>query len=157
MCVNVCNKVICKPADSAVVICCCVACTAGMMGKQTCIGCSASADELLAINDISVDESEDLHKILGPLVEDGPTAALGRAHQQPGTALSPDTNKRQLLQTMKLAAPAIVKLQVWSVTNHCINGCSCYRLFCYMCLLISSCRRQVWHCYLTQCKLASKF
>ncbi|KAL0042877.1 hypothetical protein WJX79_002164, partial [Trebouxia sp. C0005] len=68
-------------------------------------------DDLLLINDISVDESEDLPKILGPLVEEGPLAALGRAHQQPGAAFSPATNKRQLLQTMKLAAPAIVKLQ----------------------------------------------
>ncbi len=72
----------------------------------------AVADDLLLINDISVDESEDLPKILGPLVEEGPLAALGRAHQQPGAAFSPATNKRQLLQTMKLAAPAIVKLQV---------------------------------------------
>lgn len=72
---------------------------------QTVIG------NLMAINDISVDDSEELPKILGPLVEDGPEAALGRAHQQPGNALSPATNKRQLLQTMKLAAPAIVKLQ----------------------------------------------
>ena len=72
----------------------------------------AFADDLLLINDISVDESEDLPKILGPLVEEGPSAALGRAHQQPGAAFSPATNKRQLLQTMKLAAPAIVKLQV---------------------------------------------
>ncbi|DBA76382.1 TPA: hypothetical protein ACH3X1_010090 [Trebouxia sp. C0004] len=68
-------------------------------------------DDLLLINDISVDESEDLPKILGPLVEEGPLAALGRAHQQPNAAFSPATNKRQLLQTMKLAAPAIVKLQ----------------------------------------------
>ena len=75
------------------------------------------AGSLLAINDISVDDSEDLPKILGPLVEDGPEAALGRAHQQPANALSPATNKRQLLQTMKLAAPAIVKLQV------CWSGC----------------------------------
>ncbi len=72
----------------------------------------AVADDLLLINDISVDESEDLPKILGPLVEEGPLAALGRAHQQAGAAFSPATNKRQLLQTMKLAAPAIVKLQV---------------------------------------------
>ena len=70
----------------------------------------------MTINDISVDESEDLPKILGRLVEEGPLAALGRAHQstttQSNPALSPATNKRQLLQTMKLAAPAIVKLQV---------------------------------------------
>lgn len=66
------------------------------------------------INDISVDESEDLPKILGPLAEEGPSAALGRAHQQPNAAFSPVTNKRQLLQTMKLAAPAIIKLQVWA-------------------------------------------
>ncbi len=72
----------------------------------------AVADDLLLINDISVDESEDLPKILGPLVEEGPLAALGRAHQPAGAAFSPATNKRQLLQTMKLAAPAIVKLQV---------------------------------------------
>ena len=75
----------------------------------------------MAINDISVDESEDLPKILGPLVEEGPLAALGRAHQsssQPSNpALSPATNKRQLLQTMKLAAPAIVKLQVWTALH----------------------------------------
>lgn len=74
------------------------------------------ADDLMSINDISVDESEDLPKILGPLVEEGPLAALGRAHQSgshsPKAALSPATNKRVLLQTMKLAAPAIVKLQV---------------------------------------------
>ena len=73
-------------------------------------------DDLMTIDDISVDESEDLPKILGPLVEEGPSAALGRAHQSSShssnTALSPATNKRQLLQTMKLAAPAIVKLQV---------------------------------------------
>lgn len=72
-------------------------------------------DDLMSINDISVDESEDLPKILGPLVEEGPLAALGRAHQSgshsPKAALSPATNKRVLLQTMKLAAPAIVKLQ----------------------------------------------
>ncbi|KAL3153383.1 hypothetical protein ABBQ38_011722 [Trebouxia sp. C0009 RCD-2024] len=72
-------------------------------------------DDLMSINDISVDESEDLPKILGPLVEEGPLAALGRAHRSsshsPTPALSPATNKRVLLQTMKLAAPAIVKLQ----------------------------------------------
>lgn len=77
----------------------------------------AIADDLLLINDISVDESEDLPKILGPLVEEGPLAALGRAHQQAGAAFSPATNKRHLLQTMKLAAPAIVKLQVPSVVK----------------------------------------
>lgn len=71
----------------------------------------------MSINDISVDESEDLPKILGPLVEEGPLAALGRAHQSSShtssaAAVSPETNKRALLQTMKLAAPAIVKLQV---------------------------------------------
>lgn len=75
-----------------------------------------SAEDLMMINDISVDESEDLPKILGPLVEEGPLAALGRAHQSSShpsnAALTPATNKRQLLQTMKLAAPAIVKLQV---------------------------------------------
>ena len=77
---------------------------------------SVLTDELMTINDISVDESEDLPKILGPLVEEGPLAALGRAHQSSShssnAVLSPATNKRQLLQTMKLAAPAIVKLQV---------------------------------------------
>ena len=77
---------------------------------------SAVTDDLMTMNDISVDESEDLPKILGPLVEEGPVAALGRAHQSSShssnTALSPATNRRQLLQTMKLAAPAIVKLQV---------------------------------------------
>lgn len=77
---------------------------------------SVLTDDFMTINDISVDESEDLPKILGPLVEEGPSAALGRAHQSSShssnTALSPATNKRQLLQTMKLAAPAIVKLQV---------------------------------------------
>ena len=77
-----------------------------------------NAGNLMAINDISVDDSEELPKILGPLVEDGPEAALGRAHQQPGNALSPATNKRQLLQTMKLAAPAIVKLQVRQNQNN---------------------------------------
>ena len=77
---------------------------------------SVLTDDLMTINDISVDESEDLPKILGPLVEEGPLAALGRAHQSSShssnTVLSATTNKRQLLQTMKLAAPAIVKLQV---------------------------------------------
>ena len=72
-----------------------------------------SAEDLMMINDISVDESEDLPKILGPLVEEGPLAALGKAHQSSSyPSLTPATNKRQLLQTMKLAAPAIVKLQV---------------------------------------------
>ena len=37
----------------------------------------AVADDLLLINDISVDESEDLPKILGPLVEEGPLAGQG--------------------------------------------------------------------------------
>lgn len=76
----------------------------------------ADAEDLLRINDISVDESEDLPKILGPLAEEGPLAALGRAHQQSDAALSPATSKRRLLQTMKLAAPAIVKLQVHART-----------------------------------------
>ena len=95
----------------------------------------AVADDLLLINDISVDESEDLPKILGPLVEGGPLAALGRAHQQPGAAFSPATNKRQLLQTMKLAAPAIVKLQV--------PPCTCATALTALCQAIRCCTGRV--------------
>ena len=91
----------------------------------------AVADDLLLINDISVDESEDLPKILRPLVEEGPLAALGRAHQQPSAAFSPATNKRQLLQTMKLAAPAIVKLQVPPCTCAAALTVLCQAIRCY--------------------------
>ncbi len=97
------------------------------IGCRACTYLLPVADDLMLINDISVDESEDLPKILGPLVEEGPMAALGRAHQQPSTAFNPAPNKRQLLQTMKLAAPATVKLQVCPCAM-----CHCDDALCYI-------------------------
>lgn len=70
------------------------------------------------MRDISVVESEDLPKILEPLVEAGPQAALGRPSQKGATL---EVHRKQLLQTVKVAAPGIVKLQA--------SPCCMYRLW----------------------------
>ena len=73
-----------------------------------CYNMSAAAGDLMTMHDISVIESEDLPKVLEPLVEAGPQAALGKPTQKGN---SQEADKKQLLQTVKLAAPGIVKLQ----------------------------------------------
>ena len=120
-CRSLCNS------EALILTCICLLLPTSQCYKHTIV---AVADDLLMINDISVDESEDLPKILGPLAEEGPSAALGRAHQQPNAAFSPVTNKRQLLQTMKLAAPAIIKLQVWPL--QLVRLCDAHLLYTYI-------------------------
>ena len=77
-----------------------------LMVVQTAL-CLA-ADDLMTMRDISVSESEDLPKILEPLVDEGPQAALGKAPKQP----TPEAQHKQMLQIVRLTAPGIKKLQV---------------------------------------------
>lgn len=71
------------------------------------------------MRDISVSESEDLPKILAPLIEDGPQAVLGKPTQQTSAGNS-EAQRKQMLQIVKLTAPSIKKLQV----------CACHHLIC---------------------------
>lgn len=70
-----------------------------------------AADDLMTMRDISVSESEDLPKILEPLVDEGPQAALGKAPKQSSQPM-PEAQHKQMLQIVRLTAPGIKKLQV---------------------------------------------
>ena len=72
---------------------------------------SFSADDLMTMRDISVNESEDLPKVLEPLVTEGARAALGKPPQQASQS-DPEAQRKQMLQIVKLTAPGIKKLQV---------------------------------------------
>ena len=88
------------------------------------IGCvCARTGELLALGDISVEESEDLPSILGPLAEDGAPAALGGA-----TALDQGPIDRSLLlAAIEAGAPALQKLRVrpfcYKAVRHAWDAC----------------------------------
>ncbi|CAL8471952.1 g11494 [Coccomyxa elongata] len=63
--------------------------------------------ELLALEDISVEESEDLPRILGPLADDAPAAALGRA----GALEQAPADRDLILAAIEARAPALAKLR----------------------------------------------
>ncbi|EIE23685.1 hypothetical protein COCSUDRAFT_63210 [Coccomyxa subellipsoidea C-169] len=63
--------------------------------------------ELLALRDISVEESEDLPRILGPLADDAAAAALGRS----GALDQPPPHRDALLAAIEAGAPALAKLR----------------------------------------------
>lgn len=70
--------------------------------------CADVAGELLALEDISVEESEDLPRILGPLADDAPAAALGRA----GALEQAPADRDLVLAAIEARAPALAKLRV---------------------------------------------
>ena len=65
----------------------------------------------MTMRDISVNESEDLPKVLEPLITDGAQAALGKPPQQAPQS-NHEAQRKQMLQIVKLTAPGIKKLQV---------------------------------------------
>ncbi len=71
------------------------------------------AGELLALRDISVEESEDLPRILGPLADDAAAAALGRS----GALDQPPPHRDALLAAIEAGAPALAKLRVRAVPS----------------------------------------
>jgi hypothetical protein len=79
-----------------------------MLGDRACG--DAFAGELLELRDISVEESEDLPRILGPLAEDAAASALGRAAALDQAPL----DRELLLAAIEAAAPAVAKLRVRS-------------------------------------------
>jgi hypothetical protein len=73
-------------------------------------GRCARAADVLAIRDISVEESDDLPSVLEPLVEDAASAVLGRERGDAGG--EGPAARELLLEAVKAAAPALLKLQV---------------------------------------------
>lgn len=76
--------------------------------SQRILACGRAAEDLLALPDISMEESEDLPRILAPLADDAAGAALGRAGAGAGAAPS----RAQLLAALEARAPALLRLRV---------------------------------------------
>ena len=70
--------------------------------------CDSCADDILAMRDISVEEREELPKILGPIADDAPAVALGGA-----SALEQAPVDRELLITaIEAASHNLARLKV---------------------------------------------
>ncbi len=82
--------------------------------------------DLLGLADISMEESEDLPRILGPLAEDAAAAALGRA----GAGADAAPARAALLAALEARAPALLRLRVshsLGLTRVCSKLCSPWR------------------------------
>lgn len=78
------------------------------------------SEELLALEDISVEASEDLPRIVGPLADDAAAAALGRA----GALDQKPLDRDLMLAAIEAAAPALAKLRVHTrvSVSCCLQG-----------------------------------
>ena len=72
------------------------------------------ADDLLAMRDISMDESEELPLILSPVAEDAPAAVLGGAFALDQTPVDRDL----LIIAIKAASPNLARLKVSACGHH---------------------------------------
>ncbi len=66
--------------------------------------------DLLELADISVEESEELPRILGPLAAEAAAAAVGQQPPQP--ADGPSLDRDLLIQAVEAGAPSLAKLRV---------------------------------------------
>jgi hypothetical protein len=67
------------------------------------------AGDLLELADISVEESEELPRILGPLAAEAASAAVG---QPPQPADGPSLDRDLLIQAVEAGSPSLAKLRV---------------------------------------------
>lgn len=72
------------------------------------------ADDLLAMRDISMDESEELPRILSPIAEDAPAAVLGGASALDQTPVDRDL----LITAIEAASPNLIRLKVSACGHH---------------------------------------
>lgn len=84
----------------------------------TCLSVSCTerccADDLLAMRDISVDESEELPRILSPIAGDAPAAVLGGASALDQTPVDRDL----LITAIEAASPNLTRLKVSACGHH---------------------------------------
>ena len=67
-----------------------------------------AADDILGMRDISVEESEELPRILGAIAEDAPAAVLGGASALDQAPVDQDL----LITAIEAASPALARLKV---------------------------------------------